>query len=338
MKKLLAVGALLACSTLASAGSTPSYVVTSSIAGPDGGGWDYARVDPGSHRLYVARTSAISVFDTASGKEVGSIGTIAHGHAVLPVAGGRLLVTSGDDATVRFLSAKDGHEIGRVAVGKKPDAAILSTDGRTAFVMNAAAGTISMIDVPSMRQTHTIAVKPALEYAVLASDGTLFVNDEDANEMEVVDVRSGRAGTPIAMPGCEAPSGLAYDGKTNRLIAACANGKAAIVDAKTRSVVDYVETGKGPDAVILDATRRLAFVPCGKDGTLDVLSLDGPAVRRIGSVKTAVGARTGALDPATGAIYLPTAAMDPSATPNGRPTPRPGTFKVLVVKPMAGRS
>lgn len=338
MKKTLALAALLICPTLATAGSTPSYLVTGSIGGPDGGGWDYARVDPASHRLYVARSGAISVFDTARGKEVGSIGSIAHGHAVVPVAGGRLLVTSGDDATVRFLSARDGRELGRVAVGKKPDAAILSSDGRTAFVMNADAGTISVIDVPSMRQTRTIAVKPALEYGALASDGTLFVNDEDANEMEVVDVRSGRAGTPIAMPGCEAPSGLAYDAKTNRLIAACANGKAAIVDAKTRSLVDYVDTGKGPDAVILDTARRLAFIPCGKDGVLDVLSIDGPNVRRVGSVRTAVGARTGALDPATGAIYLPTASMTPSSTPNGRPTPRPGTFRVLVVKPVARRS
>lgn len=60
-----------------------------------------------------------------------------------------------------------------------------------------------MIDVASMHQSRTIAVKFALEYANLAADGTLFVNDEDANEMEVVDVRSGRVGKAIAMPGAK---------------------------------------------------------------------------------------------------------------------------------------
>ncbi|WP_277978938.1 YncE family protein [Sphingomonas phyllosphaerae] len=338
MKKTLIIGALLICHTGASAGVPRRYDVTGSIAGSDAGGWDYARVDPGSHRLYVARTSTVSVFDTASEKEVGTIGTIAHGHAVVPLPAGRLLVTSGDDASVRFLSTKDGREVGRLRVGAKPDAAILSDDGRTAFIMNADAGSVSMIDVASTRQIRTIIVKPALEYAALATNGTLFVNDEDANEMEVVDVRRGRVGKPVAMPGCEAPSGLAFDRKTNRLIAACANGRAAIVDAKTRSIVDYVETGRGPDAVILDAARRLAFVPCGKDGVLDILSLDGPKVRRTGRVKTAAGARTGALDPDTGAIYLPTASMSPSPTPNGRPVPQPGTFRVLVVKPLGERS
>ncbi len=333
MKKSLAIGALLTCSTLAIAGTTPTYVTAVPIAGPDAGGWDYARVDPGAHRLYVARTGNVSVFDTADGKAIGSIGSIAHGHAVVPVTGGRLLVTSGDDATVRFLAVNDGHEIGRVKVGAKPDAAILSTDGRTAFVMNAASGTISMIDVASMRQTRTIAVRPALEYAALATDGTLFVNDEDANEMEVVDVRTGRAGKPIAMPECEAPSGLAYDDRTGRLISACANGRAAIVNARTRRVMEYVETGRGPDAVILDAARRLAFVPCGRDGVLDILSLADAHVRRIGRVKTAVGARTGALDPNSGAIYLPAAELRASDVPDGRPTVIPGTFRILVVRP-----
>jgi hypothetical protein len=49
------------------------------------------------------------------------------------------MATSGDDASVRFLSTSDGRELGRVAVGEKPDAAIVSADGKTGFVMNAKA-------------------------------------------------------------------------------------------------------------------------------------------------------------------------------------------------------
>jgi hypothetical protein len=51
------------------------------------------------------------------------------------------------------------------------------------------------------------------------------------------------------------------------------------------------------------------------------------------TAQTQVGARTGAVDPATGAIYLPTAQFDPPATAGGRPTPRPGTFELLVLTP-----
>lgn len=334
MKTLLLLAtALIAPAVTAATTAAPTYAVTSAIAGPDAGGWDYARVDPIAHRLYVARSASVTVINTADGSVVGSIGSIAHGHAVVPVLGNRLLVTSGDDATARFLAVGDGRELGRVMVGKKPDAAIASADGRTGFVMNADDGTVSVIDVASMKVTRTVSVKPALEYAALTPDGTLFVNDEDANEMEVVDVAHGVAGKAIAMPGCEAPSGLAFDVKSARLIAACANGKAAVVDARQRSFVGLVDIGMGPDAVILDEARRLAFIPCGEDGVLDILSLDGATIARVGQVTTAAGARTGALDQATGAIYLPTALFDPPAKAGSRPVPRPGTFRVLVVRP-----
>lgn len=335
MKRLVttATVALLSVAAAGAAPPAPTYRVVGSIAGPDAGGWDYARVDPVTHRLFVARATSVTVIDTRRGQATGSIGMIAHGHAVVPLPGGRVLVTSGDDASVRFLSASDGEQLGRVTVGEKPDAAIVSPDGRTGFVMNAEAGTVSIIDTAAMRVTRTVALKPGLEYAALTPDGTLFVNDEDTNEIEVVDVRRGTAARPIALPGCTAPSGLAYDATTDRLIAACANGEAAVVRASDRTLVQLVAIGAGPDAVILDQQRRLAFIPCGRDGVLDLLSLAGPAVRRAGRIETAPGARTGALDPASGAVYLPTASFDPPAKPGTRPVATPGTFRVLVVKP-----
>ena len=330
---LLATALTTTTATAAAATPTPAYRLAGAIAGPEAGGWDYASVDPAAHRLYVARAKSVTVVGTAGDAAATSIGSIAHGHAVAAIPGHRLLVTSGDDASARILDAAGGRELAHIAVGKKPDAAIVSADGKTGFVMNADDGTVSVIDLTAMKVVKTITAKPALEYAALTPHGTLFVNDEDANELEVIDVARGAAGKAVAMPGCEAPSGLAYDAKTGHLIAACANGKAAIVDARRKTFVGLVDIGLGPDAVILDAARRLAFVPCGKDGVLDILSLDGPHVKRIGRVTTALGARTGALDPATGAIYLPTASFDPPVKPGGRPVAKPGTFRILVVRP-----
>ncbi|MDO7842900.1 YncE family protein [Sphingomonas immobilis] len=328
---LIALLAAVAGPAIAVPAASPSYAVTARIAGPDGS-WDYAKVDPETHRLFIARSGSVTVIDLAGGG-ISSWGEIARGHAVVPLPGNRLLVTSGNDGTVRFLDTTTGRQIASVAVGKKADAAIFDAANARAFVMNADGGTVSVLDTATMRVSKTITVKPALEYAALVG-GTLFINDEDANEIEVVDIASGKAGKPIAMPGCEGPTGLGYDERTGHLVSACANGKAVIADAKARRVVGMVDTGKGADAVILDTARRLAFVPCGKDGVLDILSLDAPGgVMRVGRVTTEVGARTGALDPATGAIYLPTAAFSVPATPGARPTAVPGSFHVLVVKP-----
>ncbi|WP_242098465.1 YncE family protein [Sphingomonas sp. CROZ-RG-20F-R02-07] len=309
----------------------PTYAVTGSIAGPDGG-WDYARVDSKAHRLYVARPDSVTMVDLAKG-DATSWGTLARGHAVVPLPDHRLLVTSGNDATVRFFDTASGRQIASLPVGKKPDAAIDDEPHARAYVMNGVGGTVSVIDTNAMRVTRTIAVKPALEYAALA-DGTLFINNEDLNEIEVVDVAQGKTGAPIAMPGCEGPTGLAYDARRAMLVSACSNGQAAIVDANARRLVTLIPIGKGADAVILDAARRLAFVPCGKDGVLDILALDRPGgIAHAGRVTTEVGARTGALDPATGIVYLPTARFAPSQAAGARPAPLPGSFHILVVTP-----
>lgn len=253
--------ALAALLSTTAAADAPRYAVTGSIAGPDGG-WDYARVDPAARRLYVARANGVTVIDLDSSKLIGTIGTANRGHAAVPLAGGRLLVTSGNDAMVRFFDAASGTTLASLPVGKKPDAAILSADGRTAFVMNADSGTVSEIDTVAMKVARTIPVKPALEYGALVGT-TLYINDEDANEIETVDTAKGSAGTPIAVPGCEGPTGLAYDAPHGRLVSACANGKAAIVDVHTKRMTALVDIGEGADAVLLDPARKLAFIPCG---------------------------------------------------------------------------
>jgi YVTN family beta-propeller protein len=309
----------------------PTYAVTQSIAGPDGS-WDYARADDDGTFVYVARSNAVTVLELATGK-VTSLGSVQRGHAVVPLHGGKLLVTSGTDGTVRVYDLRSGTETASIAVGKKPDAAILDRQQTHAYVMNADSGTVSVIDLATSKVSRAIPVKPALEYAAFGADGTLFVNNEDADEIETVDVARGGTGKAIALPGCKAPTGLGYDSAHDRLIASCANGKAAIVDARRRQLTTLVDIGLGPDAVIMDEARGLAFIPCGKDGVLDILSLKGVDVEAVGVVKTEVGARTGAIDPRTGALYLPTATFDAPVAGGGRPAMVPGSFHILVVKP-----
>lgn len=328
---LLALLAVPAAAPFAIAASpAPTYSVVQSIAGPDGS-WDYATVAQDGQHLYIARSDAVTVLDLTSGA-VSSLGKVERGHAVVPLRDGKLLVTSGTDGMVRVFDPRTGTETASIPVGKKPDAAILDRNGTHAVVMNADSGTVSVIDLAAAKVTRTIMVKPGLEYAAFGPDGTLFINNEDADEIETVDVGQGVAGKAIALPGCKAPTGLGYDAANDRLIASCANGKAAVVDARRRQLTALVAIGAGPDAVIIDEARGLAFIPCGKDGVLDILSLTGSKVTQAGVVKTAVGARTGALDRRTGVLYLPTATFGAPAVDGGRPVMVPGSFRILVVK------
>ena len=99
--------------TAAAAATWPSYEVTNVIAGPAGGGWDYAHVDASGTRLFVAHGDAVSEVNLAKGDAVRSIGHIEHGHAVVPIPGTTtLLVTSGQDSTVRLIDTSAGRELG----------------------------------------------------------------------------------------------------------------------------------------------------------------------------------------------------------------------------------
>jgi DNA-binding beta-propeller fold protein YncE len=195
--------------------------------------------------------------------------------------------------------------------------------------MNAKAGTVSIIDPATAAVVRTITLKEGLEYGALKGS-TLYVNNEDANEIESADIVSGAVGTTIPLTGCTGPTGLGYDAAHNRLIAACANGKAAVADLGTGRVT-LLSIGLGPDAVIVDAARGRAFIPCGRDGNLAVIDISGAAARVIGTIATETGARTGALDPRDGTLYLPTAKSGPPATAGGRPVAIPGTAHILVV-------
>jgi len=302
-----------------------------SIPGPDGG-WDYSTVDPAANRLYIARNASVTVVDLAGAAQARSIGTIAHGHAVVPLPGHRLLVTSGDDGTVRLLDTKDGHEISRLAVGRHPDGAIYDPATRRAYVMVSKDGKVAVIDTKTFRLIASIPLKPALEFPAIGPDDTLFVNDEDANEIETVDTHALKAGDPIALPGCERPTGLAYDPASGRLVSACANGQAAIVDAKARRMIALVPIGKGPDAVILDARHHRVFIPCGKSAELDMIRLDQPQPQQVSArIPTEMGSRSGALDPRTGMLYLPAADFGPAPAGGGKPTPIDGTFHILMI-------
>jgi hypothetical protein len=90
--------------------------------------------------------------------------------------------------------------------------------------------------------------------------------------------------------------------------------------------------GSGPDAVIVDAGRRVAIIPCGRDGTLSIVALDAVGgAKVVATAKSEKGARTGALDASDGTIYLPTAAFSPPASAGGRPAAIPGSFHIAVM-------
>lgn len=140
---------------------------------------------------------------------------------------------------------------------------------------------------------------------------------------------------------CEAPSALAMDTSHARLFAACNNFKMVVINPETSSVITSLPIGPAPEAIVYDANRSLIFTANGGgDGSLTIVRQDvTDTYSVIQTLPTRQYARTLAIDPATGNVFLTTvlygAAMNTPMT-NGRPAPLKvsrvdNSFQILVV-------
>ncbi len=321
----------LAALMLTAAGAAEAatgYHVVDRIKGPDGG-WDYVRVDGKNNRVLITHGASVMAIDLASN----AVSTFAPGerlHIALPVNGGNeVLVTNGGTNSAVFYDAKGG-KLASVDTGKGPDDAAPEPRTGLLMVVDHAGGQLTLVDGKTHKAVGSIDVGGDLEEVATDGTGKAFVNVEDKSEIAVVDVPGRKVLARWPLPGCDGPTGLAYDAADKLLLAAC-DGATAVVDAKSGKVVQTLSTGKGADGIAFDAKQKLAFVPAGRAGTLSVISMAGGKASVVDTVPTQVGARTIGLDERTGRLYLPTAKYGPSATPGGRPTIAPGSFEVLVV-------
>lgn len=307
------------------------YKIVDRIAGPDGG-WDYVTFDPSARRAYVARDAGIMALDVDSGKVSPKIADAVHPHAALPLPGGELLVTNGGANTAVFVDAASGKVLASLTTGKDPDAAIFDAKSGLAFVMNHEGGDVTFIDVAKRTVLATVAVGQDLEFAAVDAEDRLWVNDNKTSELVAIDIAGRKVIGRHKLKGCEGPTGLTYASAAHRLVATC-DDVAAVVDPKTGATVAALKIGKGPDAAFYDPIRKRVFVTAGESGELDVIDASQPRLKLIQVLKTAPGARTGAVDPKTGKVYLAMAKMGPPPPGDPYPEALPGTFKMLVVAP-----
>jgi DNA-binding beta-propeller fold protein YncE len=335
MKISLVIAALAASACIlptvgATAPGASGLKVVARISGPDGG-WDYASFDAQRRRVYVAHGDQVLAIDADSGAMRAGFATGNHLHAVVPVPGtDRIVTTNSGDTSAKVIDAATGKVLASIPAAPDTDSAVYDPGSGLVDVIGGDSGVITLIDPRALKAVGSIKVGGALEFDQADGKGRLYVNAEDTNEIVVVDLAAGKVLRRYPLVGCRRPTGLALVAG-GRLVSACGNGVVKILAAASGHDIATLKIGEGPDAVIYDARRGLAYVPSGRSGTLAVIALAGAAANTvIDTVQTQVGARTGAVDPKSGRIYLPTAQFEP-AQPGKRPAAKPGTFQVLVL-------
>ena len=311
------------------------YKIVSRIKVADGA-FDYATFDPETHRVFMPRGAFTTVIDTGTGA-VSQLTAGVSDHIALPVPGTTLMILTQRKGVIRIADKTTDTVLADLAGEKNPNSAAYDPVTNTVFVFNKESGTASIVDPEAKKVVATMAVSPnTLEFPVADGHGRIFDNVETTAEIAVIDTASRKVTGTYKLKGCESPSGLAYAAGANLLISACDNGVAKVVRADTGAEIASLAIGHGPDAVIYDPARKMAFIPCGRDGVLEVISLADPAhIAVVQHVQTAAGSRTGTIDTDTGKIYVIASKPDTAAVvpPGGRVPRLAGSWEVLVIAP-----
>lgn len=325
------------------------YAMLDRIPGPSWvAAWDYAEIGPGARHLYLAAIgsqSGVIRLDLRSHR-VSAWVPDKMPHGVAFVGNGLAAVADAATNTIVFAEEASGRMVGSVGTGKppqaggwhNPDSLLMEPKTGLLVAVNKDSGELALVDVKKRILVGKVHVGGSLEAAVARGDGTVYVNVENKDRIAVVDVPERHVIRELALPGCEAPSGIAYDATDDLVISVCDNGLTEFVAPRTGRMVASLVVARGADGVMYDGRRKVAFIAGGDDGRLSIIRIAGrDDIRVIQTLHTQLGTRLGVIDPASGALYLPTAKPDlaapPLRLPGLPPIPpaAPGSFQFLVV-------
>ncbi len=320
---LFAIAALLPAAGRAQTFTTAKW----NIGGE--GGTDYITAEQGTGRVFVSRGTHIMVVDGPTGKVLGDIPDTPRTHGVgLAPKANHGFTTNAGDSTVTMFDLKTLAFIKKIKieVGGLDGITYDESDDVILLTNHSKIGTLTAINPKTGDIVATVELEDnGPEGAVADGKGRIFVNNENKNTIQVVDVKTWKAVASWPTAPCVHPTGIAYDAKSNRIFTGCGTNS-IVVDAKSGAVVATIAVGEGVDALGYDASEKLIYIPSGRGGNVVVAHMDAPdKYTVVATVPTFAGAKTIAVDAVNHMAYLFQPEFGPPPPPApGTPAPAPG--------------
>ena len=299
------------------------------------GGWDYLTADSAAHRLYITHGGRVEVVDAATGKSIGAITGLKGTHGVaLDDTGKYGYISDGGANAVVVFDRTNLQTVTSIPAGVNPDGIVFEPVTKTVWAFNGRSKDVTVIDTAKQKVIATVPLPGKPEFPVADGRGVVFDNIEDKNEIVRLDAKDPRITATWSVSPCESPSGLAINRAGRRLFAVCDEKKMAVVDSDSGKVIATPAIGNGPDAAAYDPKTKQAFSSNG-EGTVTIIDASNDSYKVLQNLSTQPGARTMAVDSASGKIYVVTAQYGPrpeatAANPHPRPAILPDSFTVIV--------
>ena len=348
LSHLVALGALTVASLVAGLGAPRAVAdvqllsAQPAIAVPrEAGRFDYMTVDGQYRRLLAAHTSSndLLVVNMDTGEIERRVRTGA-GHGVaLDVKHGKIFVGT-EDGIVDVVHRRYLVENDRISVPGAAGAVTFDPKNDMLYADHSDSGEVWVIDSRTNKLRGAIEIPKGPEY--LEYDPVtdrVYQNVTSVNSVVVIDPQTNAVSGMWPIAPASDPRGLAIDGAGHRLFSAGSNGKLAVIDMNTGSVLQAIDIPPRVDQIAWDAGLKRLYCARGL-GLLAVIGTTSVGFGRLGDVTIPRGAHTLAVDPKTHNVWVAYGGdsndyvmkfMPPSPSPNPSlppPAPTPSSTKM----------
>ncbi len=225
----------------------------------------------------------IAVYDIASRKLIKRFRDIPDPETFdLHPDGRHLYASNEDDALVTVIDTETGEVKAEFETGEEPEGVQITADGKLAFATSEAANLIHVIDTDKAEVIKDIVTGTRPRRMALTPDGReLWVSAELSGIVDIIDVA-----TLTSLGKVEfLPKGMrreqvtpvdvliTRDG-TKAYVALGRANHVAVVDVKSRAVLDYLLVGKRPWGLRLNRDESLLYVANGLSDDITIIDTD----------------------------------------------------------------
>jgi DNA-binding beta-propeller fold protein YncE len=275
------------------------------IAGVGGNG---TAVDPKSGHGFTSDHPKVSMFDTKTTTLIKSIdvGAARPDGIIFDDYNQRVYVFSHPTKDATVIDAKDGTVLGTIDLGGVPEQGVADGKGMLYVVMQDAVGSVTAVDVKTMKATA--------HYSFVDKGGCNGLALDVKNK--VLFAACGRSGNPPVQP---------------------AQPMMVILSATDGKILANLPLAGGSDGAAFNPSTMEAFSTHG-NGTMTIVKEKSPASFEVEqNLQTMNGARTVTFDSKTGHLFTMSQERGPAPPPppgGGRGpqgTPVPGSFTILMI-------
>jgi DNA-binding beta-propeller fold protein YncE len=273
-----------------------------------GVGGNGTAVDPKTGHGFTSDHPKVSMFDTKTLTLIKSIdvGAARPDGILFDAFNQRVYVFSHPTKDATVIDTKDGTVLGTIDLGGVPEQGVADGKGMLYVVMQDAVGSVTAVDVKTMKAVG--------HYSFVDKGGCNGLALDVKNE--VLFAACGRSGNPPAQP---------------------AQPMMVILSAKDGKILTSLPLAGGSDGAAFNPETMEAFSTQG-NGTMTIVKEKSPTSFEVEqNLQTMMGARTVTFDSKTGRLFTMSQERGPAPPPppgggrGGQGTPVPGSFTILMV-------